>query len=224
MPTTEIGLQMYEDRKGCCKETKDMTECYKNNCTVTELNHDVVAHPLSFKLIIVGNAFEFKFAEYVLEGTHFTSITETNHVGWMQNVNGGENISNTSETLSVLEIPNLDSPTQNDFAASPTQNDFAAFKNDVSDVECGGLHDILDGVSYDNTTFGFNCLHGASALCKCIMDIGQSDKTREFKGSKYTLRFTGVKSNPLGSNEGMTYEIVDNRRRRRLLTGHKAWC
>merc|ERR1711991_749347 len=127
MPTTEIGLQLFEDTENCCNETTNARNCFKNNCTVRELNHAFVDHPLSYRLTIIGNAFYFKLGhvsphdKYVLEGTQFTNMVGRNFVEWNRMVNGGFNngtnrdIVNKSESL--LEIDN-----------SPLQKEFEDFK------------------------------------------------------------------------------------------------
>jgi hypothetical protein len=64
LPRTEVGLQMYTDKNQCCKDTKDYFECLKSGCSLTELNHHWVDQPLSYKMTLTGNVFEFESWDY----------------------------------------------------------------------------------------------------------------------------------------------------------------
>ena len=90
LPRTEVGLQMYSDKHQCCQDTKDYFECRKNGCSLTELNHHWVDQPLSFKMTLTGNVFEFELYNFILEGTQYTSPTRTNTLKFGHDVNDGD--------------------------------------------------------------------------------------------------------------------------------------
>jgi hypothetical protein len=233
MPTTEIGLQLFEDTENCCNETTNAMNCLNKKCNVRELTHAFVDHPLSYTLTIIGNAFYFKLAhvsphdKYVLEGTRFTNIVGKNYVEWKHGgvtepVNDGFNnvtkLDSVNKSESLLEIDN---------SLMGMQKEFEDFKRSekVSVMKCAENTGIFDGVTYIDNTFEFDCYDGASKLCKCIMNIGTSNKEKKFEGPNYTLRFIGKHN--VTSNETMKYIIEKNhggKRRRRLLSSGKAGC
>jgi hypothetical protein len=239
MPTTEIGLQLFEDTENCCNETTNAMNCLNKKCNVRELTHAFVDHPLSYTLTIIGNAFYFKLAhvsphdKYVLEGTRFTNIVGKNYVEWKHGgvtepVNDGFNnvtkLDSVNKSESLLEIDN---------SLMGMQKEFEDFKKSekVSVMKCAENTGIFDGVTYIDNTFEFDCYDGASKLCSCIMNIGKSfNKEKKFETLKYTLRFIGKHNVPSNGNmddETMKYIIEENhggKRRRRLLSSGKAGC
>ena len=181
-------------------DTKDYFECRKNGCSLTELNHHWVDQPLSFKMTLTGNVFEFQLYKFLLEGTKFTSPTRTNKLSLGKDVNGGDvknSVQGTTATTSFLEM-------------ASTKDELEHFKAHATG-DCAGVDAsvLVKHVVAKGGEFRFNCLK-SEELCKCITQTGQSKDSVEFSDSKYTLKLTG-------DGKYLRYKVVDKSRRRQLL-------
>jgi predicted nuclease with TOPRIM domain len=210
LPRTEVGLQMYSDKNQCCQDTKDYFECRKNGCSLTELNHHWVVQPLSFKMTLTGNVFEFELYNFILEGTQYTSPTRTNTLKIGHDVNDGDVKNSQTSGTSLLEVSESDS-----FDLS---GELEAWKAKATGTcfDLGDANDLFRGVTASNGKLRFSC-EASPSLCACLTRTGSRTETMVFKTPKGSLML-------VGDGEYVSYTISTVSRRRRLLQMRKSGC
>ena len=207
LPRTEIGLQMYSDKNQCCQDTKDYFECRKNDCSLTELNHHWVDQPLSFKMTLTGNVFEFELYNFILEGTQYTSPTRTNTLKIGHDVNEGDVKNSQTSGTSLLEVSESDS-----FDLSVELEAWKA-KATGTCFDIGDAKDLFHGVTASNGKLRFSC-DASPSLCACLTRTGSRTEEVVFQTSKGSLTL-------VGDGEYVSYNIkhsgLPETSRRRLL-------
>jgi hypothetical protein len=209
LPHTEIGVQVYEDTGECCKDSKDYWGCAaKETCTLKTLEHHWREQPLSFKLTVTGSVFTWKLHEFLLAGTQFTKATKSNSLVLGNNVNDG-----TDAGPSFLEIGS---------GSGISKADFEAFLENAmtgSTEASTKAKDVFEGVSYDGSTFTFEC--GTSErLCAELTAQSRRVEPMTFEH--------GVKSFALtGDGQFVYYDFgvgEKTQQRRRLLQRRERGC
>ncbi len=206
LPHTEIGVQVYEDTGECCKDSKDYWGCAaKETCTLKTLEHHWREQPLSFKLTVTGSVFTWTLHEFLLAGTQFTKATKKNSLVLGNNVNDG-----TDAGPSFLEIGS---------GSGISKADFEAFRENArtgSTKASTNAKDVFEGVSYDGSTFTFEC--GTSERL-CAELTAQSRRvepmTFEHGGKSFALT---------GDGQFVYYDFEPSSRRRRLLQRRRRGC
>merc|ERR1711871_1448340 len=202
----EVSLQVYVDKKQCCKDTKDALTCLRDGCDVQPVNKHWGKRPLSYKMMITGNVFEFSLDEFLLEGTKYTSPTKTNVLEIGKDVNSGDVTNALDEVTAQVDEGDLK-------GNGPSEADFAAFKKEAEGT-CLAMdaEALFAKVVWKAGTFRFNCVE-THALCKCISATGLSKRTVTFEGQKHTLQL-------FGKGNTLEYSVTDRKtgkRRRKIL-------
>lgn len=199
LPYTEIGVQVYEDAKGCCRDAKDYWACAAKGCALTRLEHHWEEQPLSFLMTVTGSVFSWDLHESLLEGTQFTRPTKKNSLVLGKNVNDGKDAG-----PSFLEV-----------GGGITKADFESFRENAV-AERATAKDVLEGVRFDGATFTFEC--GTSERL-CTELTAQSRRTEpmafEHGGKSFAL---------IGDGQFVYYEFEPSSQRRRLLQRRRRGC
>jgi hypothetical protein len=219
LPRTEVGLQMYSDTNQCCQDTKDYFECRKNGCSLTELNHHWVDQPLSFKMTLTGNVFEFELYYFILDGTQYTSSTRANALKIGHDVNEGD-VKNSQENsgTSLLEVS--ESGSLDDF--NSLKDEFDSFKQNAKGAcfDEGNANEIFKDIKVVDGNIRFSC-ETSPKLCICLTKASSETKEQRFKSNKATviLKGDGNYASYYIEHESLPEDNTANGRRRRLLTG-----
>jgi hypothetical protein len=159
---------------------------------------------LSFKLTVTGSVFTWTLHEFLLAGTQFTEATKSNSLVLGKNVNDGKDAG-----PSFLEIG----------SGSVSEDDFKAFRENArtgSTKASTNAKDVFEGVSYDGSTFKFEC--GTSKRL-CAELTAQSRRvepmTFEHGGKSFALT---------GDGQFVYYEFEPSSQRRRLLQRRRRGC
>eukprot|EP00945_MAST-04E_sp_MAST-4E-sp1_P002984 g2984.t1 len=200
LPFTEVGIQLYADDAGCCKETKDYDECIAKGCKPKQIDHHWVDQPLSFKLTAKGNIFRWKLYEFVLEGTKYTSPSKKNFLKMVDGetdlkVNDGDVKNSVKSPTAFLEIGS----SAEGKLPPEIQQTLASLREEATG-DCFGVDVkiLFKGTTFVAGKFEFDCT-SSPELCNCITKVGQSkeefkftstdDVSFSFKGDGEVTRF-----------------------------------